>query len=144
VVQVKCKVGDKVAKGQTLVVLEAMKMEYPITAPSAGEVGATFLLPCPALLHRSFFPADSAVTCHALRLGNLAPYVWLPREGPFTAVYLQSLGWHLSNPYCEKEGRASLGKPFVKLSISKVERGENAEKACPKGVCWKMAGGWCR
>lgn len=37
--QVKCKVGDVVSKGQVLVVLEAMKMEYPINAPVAGQVG---------------------------------------------------------------------------------------------------------
>lgn len=36
--QVKCKVGDIVSKGQVVVVLEAMKMEYPITAPAAGQV----------------------------------------------------------------------------------------------------------
>jgi biotin carboxyl carrier protein len=36
--QVRCKVGDVVAKGQTLVVLEAMKMEYPIAAPASGQV----------------------------------------------------------------------------------------------------------
>ncbi len=35
----KCKVGDVVSKGQVVVVLEAMKMEYPITAPAAGQVG---------------------------------------------------------------------------------------------------------
>ena len=37
--QVKCKVGDVVSKGQVVVVLEAMKMEYPINAPVAGQVG---------------------------------------------------------------------------------------------------------
>ena len=42
--QVKCKVGDIIAKGQTLLVLEAMKMEHPIVAPIAGRV-------CHALLH---------------------------------------------------------------------------------------------
>ena len=36
--QVQCKVGDKVTKGQVLVVLEAMKMEYPIAAPADGQV----------------------------------------------------------------------------------------------------------
>ena len=36
--QVKCKVGDVVSKGQVVVVLEAMKMEYPINAPVAGQV----------------------------------------------------------------------------------------------------------
>lgn len=38
--QVKCKVGDVVNKGQVVVVLEAMKMEYPVTAPAAGQVCA--------------------------------------------------------------------------------------------------------
>ena len=37
-VQVQCKVGDQVTKGQVLVVLEAMKMEYPIAAPADGKV----------------------------------------------------------------------------------------------------------
>ena len=32
------KVGDVVARGATLAVIEAMKMEHPITAPYAGEV----------------------------------------------------------------------------------------------------------
>ena len=30
--------GDEVQEGQTLVILEAMKMEYPLTAPHAGKV----------------------------------------------------------------------------------------------------------
>ena len=51
--QVKCKVGDIVSKGQVVVVLEAMKMEYPITAPAAGQVGTlgsskSARVPCPA------------------------------------------------------------------------------------------------
>ena len=36
--EVKCKAGDKVTKGQTLMVLEAMKMEYPVAAPQGGHV----------------------------------------------------------------------------------------------------------
>jgi biotin carboxyl carrier protein len=32
------KVGDEVAEGETLVVLEAMKMELPLRAPKAGRV----------------------------------------------------------------------------------------------------------
>ena len=36
--EVQCKPGDSVSSGQTLVVLEAMKMEYPITSPVAGKV----------------------------------------------------------------------------------------------------------
>ncbi len=32
------KVGDEVAQGETLVVLEAMKMELPLRAPKAGRV----------------------------------------------------------------------------------------------------------
>ena len=30
--------GDYVIKGQTLLVLEAMKMEHPVVAPIAGQV----------------------------------------------------------------------------------------------------------
>jgi len=44
--QVKCKVGDTVTKGQVVVVLEAMKMEYPITAPAAGQVSTLRALGC--------------------------------------------------------------------------------------------------
>ena len=40
VVAVMVKVGDKVAKGAALVVLEAMKMEHTIAAPAAGVVAA--------------------------------------------------------------------------------------------------------
>ena len=34
----KVQVGDTVKEGQTLVVLEAMKMEFPVTAPKKGKV----------------------------------------------------------------------------------------------------------
>lgn len=33
-------VGDTVAEGQTLVILESMKMEMPVEAPAAGQVSA--------------------------------------------------------------------------------------------------------
>ena len=38
VVDVRCKEGDQVEDGQTLVVLEAMKMQNPIAAEGAGKV----------------------------------------------------------------------------------------------------------
>jgi biotin carboxyl carrier protein len=38
VLQVAVKIGDRVSKGQTLLVLEAMKMENEIMAPAAGVV----------------------------------------------------------------------------------------------------------
>lgn len=38
VVEVKCQPGDEVKRGQTLLVVEAMKMNTSITAPSAGKV----------------------------------------------------------------------------------------------------------
>lgn len=38
VLEVKCKVGDHVAQGQDLLVIEAMKMETAIAAPSAGTI----------------------------------------------------------------------------------------------------------
>jgi len=40
VLEIKCKPGDAVSQGQTLVVIEAMKMETAIAAPSAGTVKA--------------------------------------------------------------------------------------------------------
>ncbi|MDB5451577.1 MAG: methylcrotonoyl-CoA carboxylase, partial [Caulobacteraceae bacterium] len=39
IVAVSAKTGDKVEKGATLLVMEAMKMEYALTAPVAGVVG---------------------------------------------------------------------------------------------------------
>ena len=36
--EIQCKVGARVQRGDTLVVLEAMKMEYPVTADVVGEV----------------------------------------------------------------------------------------------------------
>ncbi len=38
VVEVKCRPGDEVKRGQTLLVVEAMKMNTSITAPSSGQV----------------------------------------------------------------------------------------------------------
>jgi len=38
VLDVSCRVGDAVTAGQTLVVLEAMKMEHHMKAPSDGRV----------------------------------------------------------------------------------------------------------
>jgi biotin carboxyl carrier protein len=38
VMEVKVKVGDNVKDGDVLVVLEAMKMENEITAPSSGKI----------------------------------------------------------------------------------------------------------
>lgn len=38
ILDVKVNVGDTVAKGQTVVILEAMKMENEIVAPEAGKV----------------------------------------------------------------------------------------------------------
>jgi acetyl-CoA carboxylase biotin carboxyl carrier protein len=36
--KIEVKVGDVVAEGQTVVVLESMKMEMPVESPSAGTV----------------------------------------------------------------------------------------------------------
>jgi 3-methylcrotonyl-CoA carboxylase alpha subunit len=40
VVTVKVRPGDRVKRGDTLIVLEAMKMELPVRAPGDGTVGA--------------------------------------------------------------------------------------------------------
>ena len=45
VLEIKCKVGDQVAAGQTLLVIEAMKMETAIAAPGAGRVKAVPVAP---------------------------------------------------------------------------------------------------
>ena len=36
--QIRCAVGERVAAGHELVILESMKMEIPVEAPSAGVV----------------------------------------------------------------------------------------------------------
>jgi acetyl-CoA carboxylase biotin carboxyl carrier protein len=36
--KIEVKVGDSVTEGQTLVILESMKMEMPLEAPTAGKV----------------------------------------------------------------------------------------------------------
>jgi acetyl-CoA carboxylase biotin carboxyl carrier protein len=36
--KIEVKVGDEVAEGQVLVILESMKMEMPVEAPEAGKV----------------------------------------------------------------------------------------------------------
>ena len=36
--KIECKVGQKIAAGDTLVILESMKMEMPVEAPEAGTV----------------------------------------------------------------------------------------------------------
>lgn len=38
--KIEVKMGDQVSEGQTLVILESMKMEMPVEAPSAGRVSA--------------------------------------------------------------------------------------------------------
>jgi acetyl-CoA carboxylase biotin carboxyl carrier protein len=41
--KVEIKVGDAVAEGQTVVVLESMKMEMPVESPAAGTVAAVLI-----------------------------------------------------------------------------------------------------
>ncbi|MBK7400436.1 MAG: biotin/lipoyl-binding carrier protein [Myxococcales bacterium] len=38
--KIEVKVGDTVEEGQTVVILESMKMEMPVEAPSAGKVAS--------------------------------------------------------------------------------------------------------
>jgi acetyl-CoA carboxylase biotin carboxyl carrier protein len=38
--KIEVKVGDSVEEGQTVVILESMKMEMPVEAPSAGKVAS--------------------------------------------------------------------------------------------------------
>ena len=43
--QVKVEVGDAVADGDELIVLESMKMEIPVVSPRAGTVAAVSVVP---------------------------------------------------------------------------------------------------
>ncbi|HET6150461.1 MAG TPA: acetyl-CoA carboxylase biotin carboxyl carrier protein subunit [Polyangia bacterium] len=38
--KIEVKVGDSVSEGQTIAILESMKMEMPVESPSAGKVTA--------------------------------------------------------------------------------------------------------
>ncbi len=38
--KIECKVGDEVSEGQTLVILESMKMEMPVEAPEGGTIAS--------------------------------------------------------------------------------------------------------
>jgi len=41
--KIEVKVGDTVAEGQTVVVLESMKMEMPVESPNAGTVSSVLV-----------------------------------------------------------------------------------------------------
>ena len=41
--KIEVKPGDAVAEGQTVVILESMKMEMPVEAPAAGKVSAVLV-----------------------------------------------------------------------------------------------------
>jgi acetyl-CoA carboxylase biotin carboxyl carrier protein len=41
--KIEVKVGDTVAEGQTVVILESMKMEMPVESPHAGRVSAVLV-----------------------------------------------------------------------------------------------------
>ena len=41
--KIEVKVGDTVAEGQTVVILESMKMEMPVESPAAGKVSAVLV-----------------------------------------------------------------------------------------------------
>ena len=41
--KIEVKVGDGVAEGQTVVILESMKMEMPVESPAAGKVSAVLV-----------------------------------------------------------------------------------------------------
>ncbi len=43
--KVEVAVGDTVSEGQTVVILESMKMEMPVESPSAGKVSQIFAQP---------------------------------------------------------------------------------------------------
>ena len=43
--KVECEVGQAVAEGDTLVILESMKMEIPVAAPSSGTVSEVRVKP---------------------------------------------------------------------------------------------------
>ena len=38
--KIECQVGEQIAEGDTVVILESMKMEMPVEAPAAGTISA--------------------------------------------------------------------------------------------------------
>ena len=42
--KIEVKVGDAVSEGQTVVILESMKMEMPVESPAAGQVTAVLVV----------------------------------------------------------------------------------------------------
>ena len=41
--KIEVKIGDAVSEGQTVVILESMKMEMPVESPAAGRVSAVLI-----------------------------------------------------------------------------------------------------
>ncbi len=47
--KIEVNVGDSVSEGQTVVILESMKMEMPVESPAAGRVATIHVVPSQAV-----------------------------------------------------------------------------------------------